>query len=77
MLGRQPSLHMGVFGAFSVFAMPKPYPAVAFIENLAGKLYVEAPKSVRFEQAYDTLRASALGLRESSALIASIAEELP
>jgi hypothetical protein len=63
-------------GAFTLFTLPKPYPAVAYLENLAGRLYVEPPRSMRFVHAYDRLRGAALSAIESAKLIASIAEEL-
>ena len=67
--------HAGLEGAFKVFEMPRPYPAVAYMENLGGKLYVEAPNTDRFVQAYDRLRRAALAAAESAAVIARIAEE--
>jgi transcriptional regulator with XRE-family HTH domain len=71
------ALHSGLDGAFILFTMPNPYPAVAYIENLAGRLYLEAPKSDKFVRAYDSLGKAALDQRESAELIESIAEELP
>ncbi|SBT38881.1 helix-turn-helix domain-containing protein [Micromonospora narathiwatensis] len=70
------ALHAGLDGSFTLFTLPRPYPAVAYLENLAGRLYVEAPKSMRFVHAYDRLREAALGTSESAQLIASIVEEL-
>jgi transcriptional regulator with XRE-family HTH domain len=67
--------HAGLEGAFDIFEMPRPYPAVAYVESLGGKLYVESPNSDRFAQAYDRLRRAALGPAESAAVIARIAEE--
>jgi hypothetical protein len=62
--------------AYIVFTMPQPYPAVAYIENLGGRLYLEASKSDKFLRAYDSLRKAALDPRESARLIAAIAEDL-
>ena len=70
------ALHPGMDGAFTLFTLPKPYPAVAYLENLAGRLYVEAPRSMRFVHAYDRLRDAALSTSESAQMIASIAKEL-
>ncbi|SDZ17520.1 Helix-turn-helix domain-containing protein [Micromonospora pattaloongensis] len=69
-------LHPGVDGSFWLFKMPEPYPAVGYLENLAGQLYVESPKSKRFVDTYDRLREAALDPRESAKLIGTIAEEL-
>ncbi|MGX7675571.1 helix-turn-helix domain-containing protein [Plantactinospora sp. DSM 117369] len=69
-------LHPGVDGSFWLFRMPKPYPAVAYQENLAGRMYLESPKSDRFSDAYDRVREAALDPRESAKLIVTIAEGL-
>jgi hypothetical protein len=55
--------HPGFFGAFRVFALPHPYPAVGYVESLGGRLYLEPPTSERFVQAYDRLRQAALDRR--------------
>ncbi|MEV0005762.1 helix-turn-helix transcriptional regulator [Micromonospora sp. NPDC050980] len=70
------ALHAGMDGAFTLFVLPKPYPAVAYLENLGGRLYVEAPRSERFVHAYDRLRQAALSAKESAQLIASLVKEL-
>ncbi|GAA3745154.1 hypothetical protein GCM10022225_30900 [Plantactinospora mayteni] len=70
------SLHPGIDGSFWLFRMPKPYPAVAYQENLAGHMYLESPKSDRFSDAYDRVREAALDPRESAEMITTIAEEL-
>ncbi|MEV7226043.1 helix-turn-helix transcriptional regulator [Polymorphospora sp. NPDC051019] len=56
-------------GSFQVFRMPEPYPEVAYVENLAGQIYVEAPQSKRFVLAFDHLRDAALTAAESTQLI--------
>lgn len=63
-------------GAFTIFSMPSPYPAVAYVEGMAGRLYVEAPKSTKFLRAYDRLTAAALAERESAQRITALLEEL-
>jgi Domain of unknown function (DUF5753) len=69
--------HAGLDGAFWLFEMPEPYPDVAYVDNLAGAVYVEENAAVdRFRQAYDQLSAAALGGKESVALIAAVAKEL-
>lgn len=56
--------------------MADPYPAVAFVSTLGGCLYLEAPKSERFIDAYARLQQAALDPSESAKLIAAIAEDL-
>jgi transcriptional regulator with XRE-family HTH domain len=68
--------HDGTYGSFFLFQMPPPYPAVACVEHLAGRLFVEATSAERYEKAYASLREAALSDSESVALIATLAEEL-
>lgn len=69
--------HAGLDGPFWLFEMPDPYPDVAYVDNLAGAIYVEEDTAVdRFRQAYHQLSATALGGKESAALIAATAKEL-
>ncbi len=68
--------HAALDGSFWLFRMPKPYPEVAYVEHLGGRLYMESPKSKEYSLAYDRLREAALGRAESAKLIATIAEEL-
>ncbi|MEV0394135.1 helix-turn-helix transcriptional regulator [Polymorphospora rubra] len=44
---------------FTVFDMPDPYPPVAVTQSLAGRLYLEQPRSLRFVVAYDHLKTAA------------------
>lgn len=60
-------------GPFHPFRMADPYPEVAYLENLAGRLYLEAPRSKRFAIAFDRLREAALGRTESVERIAAAA----
>ncbi|MDG4787528.1 helix-turn-helix transcriptional regulator [Micromonospora sp. WMMD1102] len=69
-------LHPGLDGSFVVFQMPKPYPEVAYAETLGGRLFMEAPKSKRYAEAYARLRDIALDPSGSAKLIETIAEEL-
>jgi transcriptional regulator with XRE-family HTH domain len=57
-------------GGFALYRMLHPYPEVAYVENLAGRIYLEAPRSKRFVLAYDRLRAAALSQAESAARLA-------
>ncbi|WFE67525.1 DUF5753 domain-containing protein [Micromonospora sp. WMMD714] len=70
------ALHQGLDGTFWIFHLPEPYPAVAYVESLGGRLYMESPKAERFLHAYDRLSKSALSKDESTALMGAIAEEL-
>lgn len=63
------SLYSRFGGGFALYRMLHPYPEVAYIENLAGRIYLEAPRSKRFVMAYDRLRAAALSPAESTALL--------
>jgi transcriptional regulator with XRE-family HTH domain len=69
-------LHGGLSGAFTLFKMQRPYPEVAYVEQLGGRLFMEASRAHRYSRAYDALREVALSAAESMALIATLAEEL-
>jgi transcriptional regulator with XRE-family HTH domain len=66
----------GSDGPFQLFELPKPFPPVAYVEHLGGRLFLEWPKSTAFVRAYDRLREVALTESESTELIATIAEEI-
>lgn len=69
--------HTGLDGVFWLFEMPDPYPDVAYVDNLAGAVYIEDDTAVdRFRQGYDALSAMAHAGKESAALIAAAAKEL-
>jgi transcriptional regulator with XRE-family HTH domain len=69
--------HAGLDGAFWLYEMPDPYPDVAYVDSLAGAVYVEEDAAVdRFRQAYHQLSAAALNGKESAALIVAAAKEL-
>lgn len=68
--------HAGMDGAFRVFEMPAPFPEVAYVETLAGRLYLESPKSARFVRTYDRVWEAALDTRASAELIEGVSEEL-
>lgn len=67
--------HAGHLGSFELFEMFVPYPEVAYVETLAGTIYVERPNVERFTQAYDDLHKDALSPEKSAELISAIAEE--
>jgi hypothetical protein len=68
----------GMYGPFTSLRFPTPgVPEVVYLENLTGGLYLEHEDEVRrYTLAFDHLRASALPTKESSRLIAQVAEEL-
>jgi transcriptional regulator with XRE-family HTH domain len=69
-------MHPGLDGPFTLFRMQRPYPEVAYVEHLGGRLFMEATRAERYSKAYDGLREVALSASESMALITTLAEEL-
>jgi transcriptional regulator with XRE-family HTH domain len=69
-------LHPGLHGPFTLFRMQRPYPEVAHVEHLGGRLFMEATRAERYSTAYDALREAALNPIDSMALITTLAEEL-
>lgn len=64
-------------GPFTYFDMPDPYPAVAYIENLAGRTFLEeATKVDRFEQTYDVIRRFALSADQTNRLLNDLLKDL-
>lgn len=58
--------HAGLDGSFRLHEMPDPYTDVAYVDSLAGAVYVEDDVAVeRFRQAYHRLSAAALDGTES------------
>ncbi|MEV0730624.1 Scr1 family TA system antitoxin-like transcriptional regulator [Polymorphospora sp. NPDC050346] len=57
---------------FTVFDMPAPYPPVAVTQSLAGRLYLERPRSLRFTIAYDHIHADARPETETPHLLTTI-----
>jgi hypothetical protein len=69
--------HAGLEDSFLLYEMPDPYPDVAYVDSLAGTVYVEEDAAVdRFRQAYAQLSVIALNGKESAALIEAAAKEL-
>ncbi|HEY9468923.1 MAG TPA: helix-turn-helix transcriptional regulator [Propionibacteriaceae bacterium] len=68
----------GMYGPFTSLKFPSPgVPEVIYLENLTGGLYLEHEDEVRrYTLAFNHLRASALPTKESTKLIAQVAEEL-
>ncbi|MFC0530829.1 helix-turn-helix domain-containing protein [Phytohabitans kaempferiae] len=68
--------HAGLDGAFTVCAMQRPYPPVALVHHLDGRLILEATAAKRYSATFDKLREVALSPAESFALIDTIADEI-
>ncbi|MFC0529008.1 helix-turn-helix domain-containing protein [Phytohabitans kaempferiae] len=69
--------HAGIDGAFTLCEMQRPYPPVALVHHLDGRLILEAAAAKRYRDAFDKLREVALSPTESSALIATLADPTP
>ncbi|MEV0733638.1 helix-turn-helix transcriptional regulator [Polymorphospora sp. NPDC050346] len=63
------------WGPFELFLMPDPYPEVGYLDNLAGRIYVETPHSKRFVLAYEQLQQAALNPSDSIKVIRQAAEQ--
>lgn len=76
-LSRKPRWDPGHHGPFMYFEMPDPYPEVAYIENLAGKTFLEDEAKVdRFRRTYDELESMALNPQESRKFIQGVLKDL-
>jgi hypothetical protein len=71
--------HAAMDGSFSLLGFPEPNdPQIVYIEYHTGALYLEKQAEVtRYRLMFDHLRASALPVDASRALMARVAEELP
>ena len=69
--------HAAMDGSFSLLTFPEPRdPRVVYVEYMTGALYIEKPSDTeRYKLAVDHLRASALSMDASRALIAGIVEQ--
>lgn len=69
--------HPAQAGPYAIFSLSSdPYPEVVYVESAAGCLYLEPPKTDRYEQRYDRLLKTALDAGKSVDLIKAIAEDL-
>ncbi|BCJ35014.1 transcriptional regulator [Actinocatenispora thailandica] len=68
--------HASPDGSFYICDMADPFPAVGYLDTLAGALYVEADTVDRFKSVFDRLLVTALDARESIALIETAAKDL-
>lgn len=63
------TVYRALSGPFTLFELEEPFPPVAYVENLAGCLYVEAPMVERYLRAYDDVDNAALTMSESIKVI--------
>ncbi|MFD7450391.1 helix-turn-helix domain-containing protein [Kitasatospora sp. NPDC059827] len=69
-------LHPASYGSFMRMGFPDPTPAVVWVENLTRSVCLEAPEDVeRYDEAFDHLRARALGPPETRARITEMIKE--
>ncbi|WP_067819087.1 helix-turn-helix domain-containing protein [Nocardia inohanensis] len=68
-LGFDATAYHALAGAFTLFDLGEPFAPVAYVENLAGCLYVESPAVERYLRTYDEIEKAALSPRESTAAI--------
>ncbi|MEH1130037.1 helix-turn-helix domain-containing protein [Micromonospora sp. CPCC 206061] len=65
--------HPGYLGGFTLFRMPTPYPPVAYVEHLGGRLYIESKGAELYGKTFDALAGLALPVTESVQVIDRIA----
>ncbi|MFE2870943.1 helix-turn-helix domain-containing protein [Embleya sp. NPDC059259] len=61
--------HPGLQGGFSLVRFPGPTPDVVLLENLSGATYVEGDDASPFDGGFERIRAAALPVEDSIALI--------
>ncbi|WP_326635853.1 helix-turn-helix domain-containing protein [Streptosporangium sp. NBC_01755] len=67
--------HASPDGAFRIFELPGPYPAVAYVPSPAGAIYVEAGAADRLTSKFDRICNDSLSPKRSIELITAIAEK--
>ncbi|MFD1536950.1 helix-turn-helix domain-containing protein [Nonomuraea guangzhouensis] len=68
--------HASPDGAFRIFELPEPYPAVAYVPTPAGSIYVEGQAAERLRVKYDRIHRDSLDAKDSLELIAAVADSL-
>lgn len=68
--------HSSATGEFMIFTLPAPLHRAAYVETIAGNIYVESEKTGPIEQAYDRLATAALDPAETVDRIEAIAKEM-
>ncbi|MEU3163457.1 helix-turn-helix transcriptional regulator [Streptosporangium sp. NPDC006930] len=67
--------HASPDGAFRIFELPGPYPAVAYVPSPAGAIYVETEAADRLASKFDRICHDSLDPKKSIELITAIAEK--
>jgi transcriptional regulator with XRE-family HTH domain len=71
------AIHPGIYGAFTVYRMPQPYPPVAVVEHCGGVLLIEGAAAEQYNAAFNHLSSElAESDTESIALINTAMEGL-
>ncbi|QYC45255.1 Helix-turn-helix domain protein [Nonomuraea coxensis DSM 45129] len=68
--------HASPDGAFRIFQLPQPFPAIAYVPTPAGAIYVEGEGTDMLKLKYDRIRRKALSAEESLRLISAVAKSL-
>lgn len=68
--------HEGMFGSFTLCVMERPYPPVALIEHLGGRLALEAEAARTYQEAFDRIGDVALDTHDSMKLVFEAIEAL-
>lgn len=63
------TVYRALSGDCTIVGLDDPFPSVAYAENLAGSVHVEAPIVDRFRRAYDDIDKAALTVIESAKVI--------
>jgi transcriptional regulator with XRE-family HTH domain len=66
--------HPGIVSGFFHTSFPAPMPPVVLFENVSGATYVEGDDATPFAQAFERIRATALPVEDSLAMIAELAK---
>lgn len=71
------SAHPGLYGGFTLYRMPQPYPEVVFVEHLGGTLLIETDGAEEYSKAFNHLAVEvADSPMDSIALLHHVKEEL-
>lgn len=68
--------HEGVYGSFTLYELERPYPPVALVEHLGGRLLLEAAAAKAYSEAFDHIKELATSPEQAVSRITELAEEL-
>jgi hypothetical protein len=69
--------HPGLYGGFTLYRMPQPYPEVVYVEHLGGALLIETDRAEEYSKAFNHLAMEiADSPMDSIALLNHIKEDL-